>query len=118
MSWDVHFINGYTKRIQIAIMFKEDSCSEYGRPWGTRGWYKVDPGGSVYVLDTGNRYFYYYAEATDGSKLWTTSAIDPGPLVPVPPRRFDLCIDIGSSDARDVGMRKRDLQINNRWRLT
>ena len=114
MSWDVHFINGYTRQLQIAIMFKQDSCSEYGRPWGTRGWWLLNPGQEAYVVDTNNRFFYYYAETTDGSRLWTSD----GPTVPVPPRKFDLCIDIGSTDARNVGMRKLDLNVNNRWRLT
>jgi uncharacterized membrane protein len=114
MSWDVHFINGYTRRLQIAIMFKHDPCSEYGRPWGTRGWWLLNPGEEAYVLDTNNRFFYYYAEATDGSRLWTSES----PIVPVPPRKFDLCIDIGSTDARGVGMRILDLNVNNRWRLT
>jgi uncharacterized membrane protein len=113
MSWDVHFVNGYTQRLQIAIAFKQDSCSEYGRPWGTRGWWLLNPGQSAYVLDTNNQFFYYYAEAVDG-RLWTSD----GPFVPVTQRAFDSCIDIGSTDARYVGMRQRDLNVNNWWRLT
>jgi uncharacterized membrane protein len=115
MSRDVHFTNGYSRRVQIAIAFKQDSCSEYGRPWGTRGWWLLDPGQQAYVLDTDNRYCYFYAEATDGSRVWTDSL---GPLVPVVPQAFDSCIDIGSTAARDVAMAKLDLDINNRWRLT
>jgi len=115
MSWDVHFINGYTRRVQIAIAFKQDSCSEYGRPWGTRGWWVLNPGEEAYVLDTNNRFFYYYAEATDGSRLWTSAE---GPFVYVVQSAFDSCIDIGSTAARVVGMRIKDLNVNNRWRLT
>lgn len=113
MSWDVHFINGYSQPLQIAIAFKQDSCSEYGRPWGTRGWWIVNPGASAYVLNTNNQYFYYYAEAWDG-RLWS----GPGPSVYVLQQAFDSCLDIGSTAARIVGMRQLDLNVNNWWRLT
>jgi uncharacterized membrane protein len=113
MSWEVHLVNGYSRRLQVAVGFKQDSCSEYGRPWGTRGWWLLDPGASAHVLNTDNRYFYYYAEAVDG-RLWTSE----GPFFPVTQRRFDSCIDIGSTDARNVGMRQRDLTVTTWWRLT
>jgi hypothetical protein len=113
MSWDVHFVNGYSQRLQIAIAFYDTSCTEAGRPWGTRGWWQINPGDSEYVLDTNNRYFYYYAEALDGSRLWTSE----GPFYPVLPRAFTSCAGIGATDARDVGMVKLDLHINNWWRL-
>jgi len=113
MSWDVHFVNGHTRRVQVAIKFYQPNCSQYGgRPWGTRGWWLIDPGQSAYVLDTNNRYFYYYAESVSDGKVWAGDS-----RTPVTLRAFDSCVGIGSTDARDVFMRLRDLNINNWWRL-
>ena len=71
MAWDVHFINGHSRRVQLAICFYQPNpCSQYGEPWGTRGWWILEPGQSKYVADTNNRYFYYYAESLlDGRVL-------------------------------------------------
>jgi uncharacterized membrane protein len=121
MSWDVHFINGYSRRVQVAICFYQPNpCSQYGQPWGTRGWWIIEPGDSKYVLETNNRYMYFYAESVPVGRVWAGDPNNPQHLqrVYVPPRRFDSCLDIGSTDARIVTMRRLDLEINNRWRLT
>lgn len=113
MSWDVHFINGHTRRVQVAIKFYQPNpCSQYGRPWGTRGWWLIEPGQSKYVLDTNNRYFYYYAESVSDGKTWSGDS-----PTPVLMQAFDSCVSIGGSTVRDVFMRRLDLEINNRWRL-
>lgn len=114
MSWDVHFINGYSRRVQVAICFYQPNpCSQYGEPWGTRGWWIIEPGGSKQVIDTNNRYMYFYAESVSDGRTWS------GDLnVYVPLRAFDSCLNIGSTDSRIVGMRKLDLNVNNKWRLT
>jgi len=44
MSYDLTFINGAGSRLFIAIKFYQpDECGQYGRPWGTRGWYVLEP---------------------------------------------------------------------------
>jgi uncharacterized membrane protein len=114
MSWDVHFVNGYSKPISVAItFFSPDACGEFGR-WGTRGWWNINPGDSAYVLDTNNQYFAYYAEAVDGAR-WSGNV---GPVY-VHQTAFDSCIGIGDNNpnTRIVGMRLRDLRVNNWWRL-
>lgn len=40
--------------------------------WQTRGWFSIDPGRKKHVVDTHNRYIYFYAETpSDGKKIWT-----------------------------------------------
>lgn len=39
--------------------------------WQTRGWFSVDPGKKKHVVDTHNRYIYFYAETSSGKKkIW------------------------------------------------
>lgn len=40
--------------------------------WQTRGWFSVDPGKKKHLVDTHNRYIYFYAESPSGKKrIWT-----------------------------------------------
>ena len=40
--------------------------------WQTRGWFSIDPGKKKHVVDTHNRYIYFYAESHTGQKrIWT-----------------------------------------------
>jgi hypothetical protein len=40
--------------------------------WQTRGWFSVEPGIKKHVVDTHNRYIYFYAETpSDKKKIWT-----------------------------------------------
>ena len=40
--------------------------------WQTRGWFSVDPGKKKHVVDTHNRYIYFYGEtSSDKKKIWT-----------------------------------------------
>ena len=97
----LHFRNRYTSRVYVAIAFPNDACGAYGSPWGTKGWWPIDPGGEAYVLN-GQRFACYYAEAIDGT-VWTGSQ---GPVY-VPQTRFESCWGIGnnSSGTQVVGMR-------------
>ncbi|HEY0639250.1 MAG TPA: DUF1036 domain-containing protein [Pseudonocardiaceae bacterium] len=97
----LHFRNNYGPRIWVAIMFHDPAgCSAYGG-WGTRGWWAIDHGGSAYVLNTGNRYAYFYAEASDGA-VWA------GPFGPIyaPSSAFSSCLNLGVTGARRVGLRE------------
>jgi len=100
----VHFRNGYTSRIWIAIMrYDPAGCGQYGN-WATKGWWSIQPGESVYAFNTNNRYFCYYAEAQDG-RVWS------GPYGPIYVYReaFDSCVNIGSTAAYGtVGTKLKD----------
>jgi len=40
--------------------------------WQTHGWFSVDPGKRKHIVDTHNRYIYFYGETTSGmKKIWT-----------------------------------------------
>ena len=40
--------------------------------WQTRGWFSIDPGKKKHVVDTHNRYIYFYGETfSDQKKIWT-----------------------------------------------
>jgi uncharacterized membrane protein len=113
MSWDVHFTNGYNRRVQVAIAFYQPSCSKL---WGTRGWWIIEPGGSKYVINTNNRYMFFYAESVSDGRVWAgdvNNYID----AYVTTQAFDSCVGIGSTNARIVRMKPLDLNVNNKWRL-
>ncbi|MEV0611738.1 hypothetical protein AB0I81_00320 [Nonomuraea sp. NPDC050404] len=105
----LHFRNRYTSKICIAIMFfSPDGCRNYGQ-WGTRGWWCIDPGGEVHVLNTGNRYATFYAEAANGA-VWTSDSN----YIMVVNHAFDSCIGIGVTPSRSVGTRLVDLGDSDR----
>ncbi len=60
----IHFQNGYSSRVYVAIALYKTSCQP---PWDSQGWWTIDPGNTVYVANTCNRYLYFYAEAVDGA---------------------------------------------------
>lgn len=97
----LHFRNSYGPRIWVSIMFYDPGCSGTGSPWGTQGWWAIDFGATAYVLNTNNRYAYFYAEAANGA-VWT------GPYGPiyVPQQAFRLCEKLGQTGARIVGLRE------------
>ncbi|MEV4631608.1 DUF1036 domain-containing protein [Micromonospora sp. NPDC049523] len=97
----LHFRNNYGLRIWVSIMYYDPGCSAYGSPWATRGWWAIDYGGQAYVLNTNNRYAYFYAEAANGA-VWAGGY---GPIY-VPQNGFDLCQNIGQTGARIVGLRE------------
>ncbi|MFI0417917.1 DUF1036 domain-containing protein [Spongiactinospora sp. 9N601] len=102
----LHFRNVYGYPLSVAIMFySPETCAEYGQ-WGTRGWWNIYPNGQTHVLNTNNRYAYFYAEATDGA---TWSGQPGSPVMYVTQAAFDSCYLIGSTAARTVRVRRLDL---------
>ena len=101
---EIRFRNNYSATVSVAVMFySPGTCAEYGR-WGTRGWWNIAPGRMAHVLNTDNRYFTFYAEASDGARWGGTY----GPIY-VYRTRFDSCLRIGSSAAIGVvGTRQVD----------
>jgi uncharacterized membrane protein len=115
---EIRFTNETSSTVWVAVMFYSphgapDGCAGYGQ-WGTRGWWRIEPGGTAFALRTNNRYAAFYAESASGS-VWSG---DRGPVY-VYQHAFDSCIGIGSSQARRVNMRLIDTNGNNlRIRLT
>ena len=102
----LQFRNVYSSPLSVAIMFySPDACADYGL-WGTRGWWNIDPGGQVYVLNTRVSFAYFYAEATDGA-IWSGGQTDP--FMYVTQSAFDSCQLIGSTAAEVVTTIRLDL---------
>ena len=100
------FHNNYSSPLSVAVMWYDPGdCGGDGGEWGTRGWWNLNPGGTVHTnVSTGNRYFYYYAEAWNGA-VWG------GPYGPVDCTwaGFSSCQNIGSTaDYLSLGMREVD----------
>ncbi len=104
----VRFKNDYGHLLSVAYMRLEWSCqNECGEPWEVRGWINLQPGETqTRANPTENRWFYYYAEATDGA-VWI------GPyFVQVKDVKFSHCSCLGittsAGPAPWVGMRVLD----------
>lgn len=107
---EVRFRNSYGKKIYVAYMRRDFSClAECGEPWDILGWIGLDPGElEARANPTKNRWFYYYAEASDGA-FWA------GPYVAeVSNNRFEKCTCLGVAVSHgpppyyDVGFRELD----------
>jgi uncharacterized membrane protein len=113
---NLYFRNNYPSTVWVAIMFYSPArCAQYGQ-WGTRGWWQINPGGTklVWVGNTLNRYYAYYANASDGAK-WTGQY---GPVY-VYHQAFDSCLKIGSTAAyATVGMRLIDTDNYDNYTMT
>lgn len=107
---ELRFRNRYSSRVWVAIAFPNDACSGFGPPWGTRGWWGIDPGGEAFVLRQEARLACFYAEANDGA-IWTGSQ---GPVW-LPQPAFESCWGIGntSPETRVVAMRPLILPEGN-----
>jgi hypothetical protein len=113
----INFHNSYPATISIAYLRLDWDCrDECGDPWDVLGWCNLLPGQSASRANpTSNRWFYYYAEATDGA-YWA------GPYVAeVSNARFEKCTCLGvivqNGDAvnpyYDVGFRELDANTYN-----
>jgi hypothetical protein len=66
----ITFTNSAGKKLYVAYMRRDFNCqNECGDIWDVLGWINLDPG-ETETRDnpTNNRWFYYYAEADDGTK--------------------------------------------------
>lgn len=65
------FKNKCYKKIQIVVSFLnlEDK-------WQTKGFYNIEPNKEIYIENTYNKKFYYYAHSFDGKKVWVGSFPD------------------------------------------
>jgi uncharacterized membrane protein len=107
----VSFSNSYGKEIFVAYMFRDFGCKDCGDIWDVRGWIKLEPGETKSRDNpTENRWYYYYAEASDGA-FWA------GPFVAeVSNAKFEKCTCLGvitsdgTSPYHDAGFRELDNQ--------
>ena len=108
---DVRFTNSYSSTLSVAYMRADEACgSDCGDPWDVLGWIILGPGQTqTRPNPTNNRWFYYYAEADDGS-VWGADY-----LAEVRNERFQKCTCLGVSVSHgpnpwyDVGMDELDL---------
>lgn len=108
---DVRFTNLYSSRVYVAYMRADPACgADCGDPWDVLGWVALDRGATqTRPNPTGNRWFYYYAEADDGS-FWASEF-----TAEVKLDRFQKCTCLGVSVSHgpnpwyEVGMRELDL---------
>ncbi len=112
MSRQVHFINGTNQSLAVAVAYANNSCT---RLWGVQGWWNIAPGGDVHVLNTNNRYMFFYAESP--GRVWAGYPENFADAY-VTQNAFNHCIEIGTTTSRIVRMRWLDLDVNTRWRLT
>jgi len=87
----VRFTNSRSVEMFVAYMRLDHNCQNIcGEPWDVLGWIRLPPGETRNRDNpTGNRYFYYYAEATDGV-VWS------GPFpAEVSDNAFEKCTCLG-----------------------
>lgn len=106
----VTFRNSFGKKLFVAYMRRDFGCKNAcGSPWDVLGWISLDPGETESRPNpTDNRWYYYYAEAVDGS-FWA------GPFTAnVSNDKFKKCnclgvwVSHGPQPFYDVGMRELD----------
>lgn len=68
---DYYFTNNCSQPVDLAIRYRSASGA-----WVTDGWWRFDPGESLYLASNGQRLtstnsvWYFYAETADGSGFW------------------------------------------------
>jgi hypothetical protein len=104
---DVRFTNSHSSKVYVAYMRLDPVCgSDCGDPWDVLGWINLDPGQTqTRPNPTNNRWFYYYAEADDGT-IWAGEFV-----AEVSQESFQKCTCLGTTSPlwHNVGMRELDL---------
>jgi uncharacterized membrane protein len=109
--------NGYHRPLSATIMFySPNRCA--GTNFEMRGWWNANPGECRFVysgsLRNLNRYWYFYAFATDGA-TWS----GPGFWRAVVPRTaFDLCYGTNVPNGVQVNFRELDINGFDNFTLT
>jgi uncharacterized membrane protein len=107
--------NKYPHTLWVTIMWYAPNCSDGGN-WEKAGWWQLSPGQTKTVfggnLHEVNRYYCYYAQASDGA-TWS------GPYErSVPPTAFDWCEWTANTQSFDVGYRLLDIGNNDNFTLS
>jgi uncharacterized membrane protein len=110
--------NAYPQPLFAAYMFySPDACGGEGGDWQAIGWFTIQPGATATLYandldDVNNRFWYYYAEATDGV-VWSGDV-----TTYVTDEAFNICQGIGSTAYRSVRFRELDVGDNDDYTLT
>jgi uncharacterized membrane protein len=102
----IRFTNRYPVTVNITYIRLDEGCGDdCGDPWDIRGWVVLEPGQSqTRANPTSNRWFYFFAEAVDGS-FWA------GPFSNVVrDTKFQHCRCAPSTSDQPVGFRQLDTQ--------
>jgi hypothetical protein len=66
----VFIINDCHRTIDVIVYYLDGKNGP--TTWQTRGWFRVDPGKKKHVVNTHNRYIYFYGETpSNKKKIWT-----------------------------------------------
>ncbi|GKS69361.1 hypothetical protein W03_13650 [Nitrosomonas sp. PY1] len=113
------FKNSTSSTVWVAFQwYSPNSCANDaqhdGGLWETKGWYSIAPGQTKIVFgsdlqSTGNRYYYWYAESSNGS-VWSGAY-----NTYVPSTAFDWCLNTGSTNSRIVGFREKYIGTSNNY---
>ena len=104
----------YPKKLWVTIMYYDPACSADvpgSEPWAEAGWWSLLPGQCKIVfgadLEDINRYFLYYAQATDGA-VWA------GPYKrKITTDAFTFCTGVGYSPGKNFTAWYRLLDIED-----
>lgn len=69
--------NQTNKTVSYENTINDSGCTAtWGGPWRDAGWWNMAPGEckTVSSLNMTNRYFYFFAQATDNSLVWTSAS--------------------------------------------
>lgn len=107
----VKFRNNARTTVWVAVMFYDpDICSGDGDDWGTRGWWRIEPGDTKWAFSTTNKYACFYAEAADGT-IWAGNY---GPVYGYS-TAFDGCVGLATTQS-DVIVDMRLITLpGSRW---
>lgn len=97
------FQNDYVLPVSICIeLYDPGKCPEIG--WSKAGWYNIESGKSWTVIlgDLNNRYYYFFARASDGTE-WNGNR-----RISVPKTAFYTCLDTVYLNPMIVGLREID----------
>jgi uncharacterized membrane protein len=99
----LRFCNHYNSTVWVAVIYYSPNCPD-GGDWAKKGWWRMDPGQCKVPIggDLNNRWYYFFAEAADGS-FWAGDI-----STQCPQRVFDWCLNTGSTDSRELGFRPID----------
>ena len=101
----LYFKNNTNEKLWVAYAYHSPGC-EGGVDWAKKGWYGINPGGTVKVYSgwVGGDKFFFFAEADDLSPSWAGRF-----FTPLPWNAFDWCWNTGSTNARTLGLRKLEI---------
>ena len=66
---EIHLLNKCNKAIRVGINYLPSPQND-GAGWQAKAWYNLAPGGQAFIGYSKTRFFYSYAETTDGATTW------------------------------------------------